>query len=192
VFDIGREPAHTLDLYGAKAGDRSSFAAQCLIARRLVERGVRVVELFDVGSNNNWDSHSDIGDHKKLSRNVDRPLAALVEDLRRRGLLDETLIVGCTEFGRTPWQDLTPKGRGHHNRCFTCFLVGGGSRAGLSYGRSDDLGDGVAEDPVHVHDLHATILHLMGIDHTRLTYRYSGRDFRLTDVHGNVVKDVLA
>jgi hypothetical protein len=192
VFDIGREPAHTLDLYGAKAGDRSSFAAQCLIARRLVERGVRVVELFDVGSNNNWDSHSDIGDHRKLSRNVDRPLAALVEDLKRRGLLDETLIVGCTEFGRTPWQDLTPKGRGHHSRCFTCFLVGGGSRAGLSYGRSDDLGDGVAENPVHVHDLHATILHLMGLDHTRLTYRYSGRDFRLTDVHGNVVKDVLA
>jgi len=192
AFDIGREPPHTLALYGASAGDRSSFAAQCLVARRLVERGVRVVELFDVGSNNNWDSHTNIDDHRKLSRRLDQPLAALVKDLKQRGLLDETLIVGCTEFGRSPWQDLTPRGRAHHNDCFTCFLAGGGVRGGLSHGRSDEYGNQVAENPVHVHDLHATILHLMGLDHTRLTYRYSGRDFRLTDVHGRVVRDVLA
>ena len=192
AFDIGREPAHILELYGASADDPSSFAAQCLVARRLVERGVRVVELFDVGSNNNWDSHSEISDHRKLSRRVDQPLAALVKDLKQRGILDETLIVGCSEFGRSPWQDLTPRGRAHHNDCFTCFLAGGGVRGGISYGLSDEYGNQVAENPVHVHDLHATILHLMGLDHTRLTYRYSGRDFRLTDVHGQVVRDVLA
>ncbi len=192
AFDIGREQPHTLALYGASAGDRSSFAAQCLIARRLVERGVRVVELFDVGSNNNWDSHTNIDDHRKLSRQLDQPLAALVKDLKQRGLLDDTLIVGCTEFGRSPWQDLTPRGRDHHSHCFTCFLAGGGVKRGFSYGRSDEYGNEVVENPVHVHDLHATILHLLGLDHTRLTYRYSGRDFRLTDVHGRVVRDVLA
>ncbi len=192
AFDIGREQPHTLALYGASTGDRSSFAAQCLIARRLVERGVRVVELFDVGSNHNWDSHTNIDDHRKLSRQLDQPLAALVKDLRQRGLLDDTLIVGCTEFGRSPWQDLTPRGRDHHSHCFTCFLAGGGVKGGFSYGRSDEYGNEVAENPVHVHDLHATILHLLGLDHTRLTYRYSGRDFRLTDVHGRVVRDVLA
>jgi hypothetical protein len=192
AFDIRRESAATLELYGAKAEDPSSFGAQCLTARRLIERGVRVVELFDVGSNTNWDSHSDINDHVALSRNIDRPIAALVTDLKRRGLLEETLIVGCSEFGRTPWQDLTPKGRGHHNRCFTCFLAGGGTKGGFSYGVSDEYGDAPAENPVHVHDFHATILHLLGLDHTRLTYRYSGRDFRLTDVYGNVVQDVIA
>jgi hypothetical protein len=192
AFDLGQETPETLGLYGAESGDPSSFAAQCLTARRLVERGVRVVELFDVGSNTNWDSHNNIEDHRALSRNIDRPIAALVTDLRQRGLLDETLIVGCSEFGRTPWQDLTPRGRGHHSRCFTCFLAGGGVKGGSSYGVSDEYGDAPAEDPVHVHDFHATILHLMGLDHTRLTYRYSGRDFRLTDVHGEVVHDVIA
>jgi Protein of unknown function (DUF1501) len=192
AFNIGRESRAALDLYGANAAAPDSFAAQCLITRRLVERGVRVVELFDVGSNTNWDSHNDISDHKALSRNIDRPIAALVTDLKQRGLLDETLIVGCSEFGRTPWQDLTPRGRGHHNRCFTCFLAGGGVKGGFSYGVSDEYGDGPAENPVHVHDFHATILRLMGLDHTRLTYRYSGRDFRLTDVYGKVVGDVIA
>jgi hypothetical protein len=191
AFDLGREPRAALDLYGADAKDPSSFAAQCLVARRLIERGVRVVELFDVGSNTNWDSHNNIDDHRALSRNVDRPIAALVADLRQRGLLDETLILGCSEFGRTPWQDLTPRGRGHHSRCFTCFLAGGGVKPGFSHGVSDHYGDAPAENPVHVHDLHATVLHLMGLDHTRLTYRYSGRDFRLTDIHGKVVHEVL-
>ncbi|MDR3618958.1 MAG: DUF1501 domain-containing protein [Paludisphaera borealis] len=192
AFDLGRESRPTLDLYGASADAPSSFAAQCLTARRLIERGVRVVELFDVGSNTNWDSHNNIDDHVSLARNVDQPIAALVADLKQRGLLDETLIVGCSEFGRTPWQDLTPRGRGHHSRCFTCFLAGGGVKGGFSFGVSDEYGDAPAEDPVHVHDFHATILHLMGLDHTRLTYRYSGRDFRLTDVHGNVMKQVIA
>ena len=192
AFDISREPGHILSLYGATADDPSSFGAQCLVARRLVERGVRVIELFDVGSNNNWDSHTEISDHRKLSRRVDQPIAALVKDLKQRGLLDETLIVGCTEFGRSPWQDLTPRGRAHHSDCFTCFLAGGGTRGGLSYGLSDDYGGKVAEKPVHVHDFHATILRLMGLDHTRLTYRYSGRDFRLTDVFGRVVSDIIA
>lgn len=192
VFDISRESSETLALYGAKADDPSSFAAQCLTVRRMIEHGVRVIELFDVGSNTNWDSHNDIEDHRKLSRNIDQPIAALVKDLKRRGLLEETLIVGCSEFGRTPWQDLTPKGRGHHSRCFTCFLAGGGVKRGFSHGLSDEYGDGVAEDPVHVHDFHATILHLLGLDHERLTYRYSGRDFRLTDVAGNVVREIIA
>jgi hypothetical protein len=192
AFDIGREPRSALALYGARADAPASFAAQCLVARRLIERGVRVVELFDVGSNTNWDSHNNIDDHVALSRNVDQPIAALVLDLKQRGLLDETLIVGCSEFGRTPWQDLTPRGRGHHSRCFTCFLAGGGVKGGFSYGVSDEYGNAPAERPVHVHDFHATILHLMGLDHTRLTYRYSGRDFRLTDIHGNVVRDVIA
>lgn len=192
AFDIGRESAATLKLYGAESKDPSSFGAQCLVARRLVERGVRVVEIFDVGSNTNWDSHNNIDDHVKLSKNVDRPIAALISDLKARGMLDETLIVGCSEFGRTPWQDLTPRGRGHHSACFTCFLAGGGAKRATSYGVSDEYGNRPAEKPVHVHDFHATILALMGLDHTRLTYRYSGRDFRLTDIHGNVIKDVIA
>ncbi|WP_169978235.1 DUF1501 domain-containing protein [Tautonia rosea] len=192
AFDLSGETSETLDLYGARTDQPGSFAAQCLTARRLVERGVRVVELFDVGSNTNWDSHNNIDDHRKLSKNVDQPIAALIADLKRRGMLDETLIVGCSEFGRTPWQDLTPVGRGHHSRCFTCFLAGGGVKGGVSYGVSDEYGNAPAENPVHVHDFHATILHLMGMDHTRLTYRYSGRDYRLTDVYGKVVHDIIA
>ena len=192
AFDLSKETDSTLAMYGAKRGDQRSFAAQCLTTRRLIERGVRVVELFDVGSNSNWDSHGNIEDHRKLTRTIDRPIAALVNDLNRRGLLDETLIVGCTEFGRTPWQDQNPKGRGHHAAVFTCFLAGGGTRRGFSYGASDDLGAKIAANPVHIHDFHATILHLMGLDHTQLTYRYSGRDFRLTDISGNVIKDVIA
>lgn len=192
AFDISDEAQHVLDLYGTSVSNPSSFGSQCLTARRLVERGVRVVYLFDVGSNNNWDNHSDIAQHTGLARNIDQPIAALVKDLRQRGLLDETLIVGCTEFGRTPWEDQTPKGRNHFSRNFTCFLAGGGVKGGTSYGVSDEYGAKAAENPVHTHDFHATILHLMGLDHERLTYRYSGRDFRLTDIHGNVIHDVLA
>ncbi len=192
ALDISREPQHVLELYGSDAADPASFAAQCLIARRLVERGVRVVQLFDVGSNTNWDNHRDMKLHEKLSQNVDQPIAALITDLKQRGLLEETLLVGCSEFGRTPWEDLTPQGRGHYNRNFTCFLAGGGVKGGYSHGVSDEFGATAVENPMHVHDLHATILHLMGLDHERLTYRYSGRDFRLTDVHGNVVTDVIA
>ncbi|WP_153556660.1 DUF1501 domain-containing protein [Roseimaritima sediminicola] len=192
ALDVAREPRHVLDLYGPDTANPASFAAQCLVARRLVERGVRVVQLFDVGSNTNWDNHRDMKQHENLSRNVDRPIAGLLTDLKRRGLLDETLVVGCTEFGRTPWEDLTPQGRGHYNRNFTCFLAGGGVKGGYSHGVSDEFGATAVEHPMHVHDLHATILHLMGLDHERLTYRYSGRDFRLTDVHGNVATEVIA
>lgn len=192
VFDISREPQHVLDLYGEDTADPASFAAQCLTARRLVERGVRVVNLFDVGSNSNWDHHGDITLHAKLATNVDKPMAGLIRDLRQRGLLEDTLIVGCSEFGRTPWEDANPKGRGHFNRNFTCFLAGGGVNGGTSYGVSDEYGANAVENPVHTHDLHATILHLMGLDHTRLTYRYSGRDFRLTDIHGEVISDIWA
>ncbi len=192
AFDIRREPKHVLDLYGHDTSNPASFAAQCLTARRLVERGVRVVNLFDVGSNSNWDHHGDITQHAKLAKIVDQPIAGLIKDLNQRGLLDDTLIVGCSEFGRTPWEDIDPKGRGHYHRNFTCFMAGGGVKAGTSYGLSDEYGATAAENPVHTHDLHATILHLMGLDHTQLTYRYSGRDFRLTDIHGNVVYPVFS
>ena len=192
AFDISQEPQHVLDLYGDDTSDSTSFAAQCLTARRLIERGVRVVNLFDVGSNANWDHHGDIALHAGLARKVDQPIAGLIKDLRQRGLLDETLVVGCSEFGRTPWEDSNPKGRGHFNHNFTCFLAGGGVTGGTSYGLSDEYGAAAAENPVHTHDFHATILHLMGLDHTQLTYRYSGRDFRLTDVHGNVIQQIVA
>jgi hypothetical protein len=192
AFDLSKESDATLALYGVQRGDTSSFGWQCLVTRRLIERGVRVAELFDAGSHDNWDNHTDMNLHRGLAKNLDRPLAALVKDLKRTGLLEETLIVGCTEFGRTPWQDLTPQGRGHHAPAFTVFLAGGGAKEGFSYGATDDLGATVASNPVHIHDFHATILHLLGLDHKRLTYRYSGRDFRLTDVAGDVLRDVIA
>jgi len=191
AFDISHEPQYVLDLYGPNTSDASSFAAQCLVARRLIERGVRVVNLFDVGSNTNWDNHNDISLHAGLAHNIDQPIAGLIQDLKQRGLLDETLIAACSEFGRTPWEDLTPKGRGHFNRNFTCFFAGGGTKPGFSFGVSDEYGATAAENPVHTHDFHATILHLMGLDHTQLTYRYSGRDFRLTDIHGNVIHQIV-
>ncbi|HXX94765.1 MAG TPA: DUF1501 domain-containing protein [Planctomycetota bacterium] len=192
AFDLAGETDETLALYGTERGDRSSLGAQCLTARRLLERGVRVVELFDVGSHDNWDHHDDIHKHRELSRRLDRPLGAFLKDLKRRGLLDDTLVVGMGEFGRTPWTDLTPEGRGHHAEAFTVFLAGGGVKGGFSYGSTDEYGATVVENRVHVHDFHATILHLLGLDHTRLTYRYSGRDFRLTDLGGNVIKGILA
>jgi hypothetical protein len=192
AFDASKEPEETLKLYGTHKDDRSSLGYQCLAARRLLERGVRVVEIFDVGSHDNWDHHNDILQHRPLSQKLDRPLGAFLKDLKRRGLLEDTLVVGMGEFGRTPWTDLTPEGRGHHATAFTVFLAGGGVKGGYSYGSTDEYGAKIASNPVHVHDFHATILHLLGLDHTRLTYRYSGRDFRLTDVHGKVVKDILA
>ena len=193
TFDLAGEAQSTLKLYDIAPGDNRSFAWQCLMARRLVERGVRTVELIDTGSSNNWDAHGDMQDHRAKARRVDQPLAALLQDLKRTGLLSETLVAICTEFGRTPW-GATPgdKGRNHHARAFTCLLAGAGVKGGMAYGQTDEYGIGPAADPCHVHDYHATILHLMGIDHTRLTYRYAGRDFRLTDVHGKVVHSILA
>jgi hypothetical protein len=191
AFDLSRESAKILDLYGIKRGDTQSFGWQCLIARRLAERGVRFIELIDSSSSNNWDSHSDMAQHEPLARKIDQPIAGLLTDLKRTGMLEDTLVVWTTEFGRTPGID-GAKGRGHHPNCFSSWLAGGGVKSGLAYGATDDIAASVAENKVHVHDFHATILHLLGLDHEKLTYRHAGRDFRLTDVYGNVVRDILA
>ncbi len=198
VMDITQEPQYILDDYGAAPG-QSSLANNCLLARRLVESGVRFVQLFDWG----WDYHgtsadTGLGDGlvKKCST-MDKPVAALIRDLRKRGLLDETLIVWGGEFGRTPFREgRTAKsevlGRDHYPDCFSMWMAGGGVKGGFNYGNTDELSFGVAENPVHVHDLQATIMHLLGFDHTRLTHRFQGRDYRLTDVHGQVVQSLLA
>lgn len=191
VFELNKENDETLGLYGLKRGQSEGFGWQCLVARRLVERGVRFVELVDGSSSNNWDQHADMGEHAKHAKDIDQPVAGLLKDLKRRGMLDDTLVVWTTEFGRTPGVDGT-KGRGHHSACFSSWLAGAGVKGGLSYGATDEIGATVTENKVHVHDFHATILHLLGMDHTKLTYRFGGRDYRLTDVFGNVVKDILS
>jgi uncharacterized protein (DUF1501 family) len=157
----------------------------------MAERGVRFIELIDSGSTNNWDSHSAMKDHLPKAQNVDRAIAALLKDLKSRGMLHDTLVVWTTEFGRTPHTD-SPTGRSHHPYVFSSWLAGAGVQGGITYGSSDDLGYEVADNPVHIHDFHATILHVLGFDHTRLTFRHAGRDFRLTDVHGRVVHELLA
>ncbi len=193
AFDLTRESSATLKLYGLERGSADGFAWQCLIARRLVERGVRFVELIDVGSSNNWDAHGDMQTHVPLARNVDRPIAALLKDLKSRGLLDDTLVVWTSEFGRTPFNSRRDaKGREHHFAAYTSWLAGAGVKPGIVHGQTGEYGIEIAADQVHVHDFHATILHLMGMDHTRLTYRHAGRDFRLTDVAGNVVRPILS
>jgi hypothetical protein len=198
VMDISRESKETLEAYGAQPG-QASLANNCLLARRLIEQGVRFVQLFDWG----WDFHGtgpkeDIRDGlTNKCATMDKPIAALIKDLKSRGLLESTLIIWGGEFGRTPFREgRTSKGnllgRDHYPDCFTMWLAGGGSHGGHSHGETDELGFGVAQDKVHVHDLQATILHLLGFDHTRLIYRFQGRDYRLTDVHGHVVKELLA
>jgi hypothetical protein len=198
LMDVSQEPKHVHDMYGTEPG-ATSFANNCLLARRLVERGVRFVQVYHRG----WDHHGNAKDadlmHSlpKLCEETDRASAALIRELKDRGLLDSTLVIWGGEFGRTPMNEQrdgqkTYLGRDHHPRAFTMWLAGGGIRPGQTLGQTDDFGYNVAENPVHVHDLHATILHLMGLDHTRLTYRYQGRDFRLTDVHGRVVRELLA
>lgn len=189
LMDLSQEPQHILDMYGAEPG-KPSFANNCILARRLVERGVRFVELF----HESWDQHGAlIADLRKNCRDTDQASAALVTDLKQRGLLDDTLVLWGGEFGRTPMvQGGTDDGRDHHPNAFTMWLAGGGIRPGITLGRSDELGFNVVEDKVHVHDLHATLLHALGFDHTRLTYRFQGRDFRLTDVSGEVVHKILA
>ena len=162
-----------------------------MIARRLAERGVRFIELIDSGANNNWDSHADMAEHAKLAKRIDQPIAGLLKDLKRRGLLDDTLVVWTSEFGRTPGID-GPKGRGHHPHVYSSWLAGGGVKGGMVYGESDEIGARVGRNRVHLHDFHATILHLLGLDHERLTYRHAGRDFRLTDVYGEVVRGILS
>jgi hypothetical protein len=185
VFDLSREPEAVRRRYGT-----GEFANACLIARRLAERGVRMTQIY-YGNNQPWDDHQNILNHRNHAQNSDRPIAALLQDLKARGLLDETLVIWGGEFGRTPTSE-GATGRDHHARGFSMWLAGGGIRGGLAYGATDELGIQAVVDPVHVHDLHATILHLMGIDHERLTFRYSGRDFRLTDVHGRVVTGIIA
>ena len=193
VFDFSKEDDATLALYGLQRGQTTGFGWQCLAARRLAERGVRFVELIDAGSSNNWDAHGDMLTHTPLAKNVDQPIAGLLRDLKQRGMLDDTLVVWTTEFGRTPFNNAADaKGREHHHWVFSSWLAGAGVKAGTVYGESDDYGINVGNDPVHVHDFHATILHLMGLDHERLTYRHTGRDYRLTDVAGNVVNGILA
>jgi uncharacterized protein (DUF1501 family) len=188
VMDITKEPKHILDMYGAEPG-KPSFANNCLLARRLVERGVRFVELFHEA----WDQHGNlVGDLKKNCKNTDQACAALVKDLKQRGLLDDTLVIWGGEFGRTPMVQGGSDGRDHHPNAFSMWLAGGGIKPGTTVGASDELGFQAVEEKVHVHDLHATILHLLGFDHTKLTYRFQGRDFRLTDVAGHVVKPLLA
>jgi len=193
AFDLSREDDATIGSYGLERGQTTGFGWQCLVARRLVERGVRFVELIDTGSSNNWDAHGDMLTHEPLAKNVDRPIAALLMDLKQRGMLDETLVVWTTEFGRTPFNNSADaKGREHHPWAFSSWLAGAGVKHGIAYGETDEHGLRAVVDPVHVHDFHATILHLMGFDHERLTYRHAGRDYRLTDVHGRVVQGVLA
>ena len=188
LMDLSQESKQTLEMYGADPA-KPSFARNCLLARRLIERGVRFVQLFHEA----WDQHGDLKNGlKKNCADTDRASAALVKDLKQRGLLDDTLVIWGGEFGRTPMVQGGNDGRDHHNRAFAVWLAGGGIRPGITYGQTDDLGFNVARDPVHVHDLNATILHQLGFDHTRLTYRSQGRDFRLTDVHGEVVKGILA
>jgi hypothetical protein len=188
LMDIGREPRHILQMYGAEPG-KPSFANNCLLARRLVEKGVRFVQLF----HESWDQHGDlVRDLRTNCRDTDRPCAALLRDLKQRGLLDSTLVIWGGEFGRTPMVQGGNDGRDHHPNCFSMWLAGGGIKPGLTLGESDDFGFNATTDRVHVHDLHATLLHLLGFDHTRLTYRFQGRDFRLTDVRGRVVEKLLA
>jgi hypothetical protein len=193
LSDLSKEPPHIVDLYGPDARKPGTYAANCLLARRLSERGVRFIQLFHRG----WDQHRKLpGQIIGQCRDTDQPSAALIEDLRQRGLLDDTLVVWGGEFGRTVYCQgpLTADdyGRDHHPRCFTIWLAGGGIQPGLTYGETDDFSYNIARDPVHVHDLHATMLHCLGIDHTRLTFKFQGRNHRLTDVHGQVVNGLLA
>lgn len=190
VFDVSHEDDRTLALYGLKRGQTEGFGWQCLVARRLAERGVRFVELVDGSSSHNWDQHGNMAEHADHARAIDQPIAGLLRDLKARGMLEDTLVVWTTEFGRTPGVD-GEKGRGHHSACFSSWLAGGGVKGGIRYGETDEIASTVADKGVHVHDFHATILHLLGVDHERLTYRHAGRDYRLTDVHGRVVKDIL-
>jgi hypothetical protein len=188
VLEIDSESESTLKLYGIDGGPTDSFGRQCLLARRLSESGVRFVQ----SSHAYWDQHSDLKEqHGTLAEQIDRPIAGLLTDLKQRGLLDETLLIWGAEFGRTPTAQ-GDNGRDHNPHAFTYWMAGGGVKAGFSYGESDEFGFYATQDKVHVHDLHATILHLLGLDHERLTYRYGGRDFRLTDVEGSVVNQIFA
>lgn len=194
VLDLSRETSETLALYGIGEKTTDDFGRQCLLARRLCEEGVRFIQVTygDGSANPAWDQHSNMPKHADHAAAVDRPVAGLLADLKRRGLLDDTLVWWGSEFGRTPYSEGNGTGRDHNPGGFTVWLAGGGVRSGFAYGETDELGHNAVRDKVHMHDLHATILHLLGLDHERLTYRYAGRDFRLTDVHGRIVEPILA
>jgi hypothetical protein len=192
LMDLGGEPAHVLESYGPEVQQPGSFARNCLLARRRAERGVRFIQLY----HRDWDHHGGLHEHLPLiAKDVDQPSAALVRDLKQRGMLEETLVIWGGEFGRTPYAqgeaNRDKYGRDHHGKAFSLWLAGAGVKPGITFGASDDFGFNVAENPVHIHDLQATILHQLGIDHQRLTYRFQGRQYRLTDVHGEVVKGIL-
>ena len=193
VFDLAGETEATTQLYGLNRPETEVFGRQCLLARRLVERGVRFVQLYHTTDGfQPWDQHGDLkAGHEKNATATDQPIAGLLQDLKARGLLDDTLVIWGGEFGRTPTSEGGTNGRDHHPFGFTMWLAGGGVRGGMTYGATDDLGWDAVENRVHVHDLHATILHLLGLDHTQLTYRFAGRDYRLTDVSGEVVRGIL-
>jgi hypothetical protein len=189
LIDLSSEPKHVLDMYGIKDVKEPGYARNCLLARRLIERGVRFVQLFHEA----WDQHNNLTKGvQNNAKETDQASAALVKDLKQRGLLDDTLVVWGGEFGRTPMVQGGNDGRDHHNRCFSFWLAGGGVKQGHVHGETDDLGFNVVADPVHVNDLNATLLHLLGFDHKKLTYRVQGLDMRLTGIAGNVVKGVLA
>ncbi|MFO0945590.1 MAG: DUF1501 domain-containing protein [Planctomycetota bacterium] len=193
LTNVGGEPKHVLDMYGPEVTTPGTFSSCCLMARRLIERGTRFVQIYHRG----WDQHGSLPhDLRNQCHDVDQGCAALLTDLKNRGLLDDTLVIWGGEFGRTIYCQGTLKrddyGRDHHPRCFTMWMAGGGIKRGLVYGETDDFSYNVIEKPVHIHDINATILHCLGVDHTQLTYRFQGRDFRLTDVHGNVITDILA
>lgn len=196
AFDIGSEPKSVQNLYGIGDERCDHFAKQCLIARRMVERGVRFVQIYSGGMANqrSWDGHADIeGNHRQFAGETDRPVAGLLADLAQRGLLEDTLVIWCGEFGRLPIAQTGKKpGRDHNPHCFCAWLAGGGIKGGVDYGTSDEIGFKAADNKVHLNDLHATILHLLGLDHEKLTYKYNGRRFRLTDVAGEVIKDIIA
>jgi hypothetical protein len=194
LTDLSSEPKHILEMYGPDVGRRGSFAHNCLLARRLAERGVRFVQLMHAG----WDQHGNLPTQLAVQcRDTDQPSAALVKDLKQRGLLDETLVIWGGEFGRTVFcqgdmNNRQKHGRDHHPRNFCLWMAGGGIKGGTTYGKSDDFSYNVAADGFHVHDLQATVLHCLGVNHERLTYKFQGRQFRLTDVHGRVVKEILS
>ncbi len=189
IMDLDDEPQATLDLYGVGTEPTDNFGRQCLLARKFAEQGVRYIQ---VSTDYTWDHHTKVqAGHVKESAKVDKPIAGLLTDLAQRGLLDDTLVLWGAEFGRTPMAE-NGDGRGHHPQVFTMWMAGGGVKGGLTYGKTDDFGYAPVDNPVHMHDVHATLLHTLGMDHQRLTYRHAGRDFRLTDVHGNVVHDILA
>lgn len=194
VADLKGESEATQKLYGVDKTETAPLARRCLLARRLLERGVRFVQVYHGASGKDWDAHGDLsGNHSSMAREYDQPVAALLEDLRQRGLLEDTLVMGVTEFGRTPVaQGAGKKGRDHHPDCFTCWLAGAGVRPGFAYGSSDDLGYKPAEHPVTIYDFHATALHLLGLQHDKLTFYHNGIRRRLTDVHGHVVEGILS